>query len=73
MVCVFPHIFVFAETTQYLSSVRMANEIDPKVFKRFEIDRKLGRGAYGVVWKIIEKKSRKNFALKKCFDSFRNE
>ena len=50
----------------------MANEIDPKVFKRFEIDRKLGRGAYGVVWKIVEKKSRKNFALKKCFDSFRN-
>lgn len=51
----------------------MANDIDPKVFNRFEIDRKLGRGAYGIVWKIIERKSRKSFALKKCFDSFRNE
>ena len=50
----------------------MANEIDPNILKRFEIERKLGRGAYGIVWKINERNSKKNFALKKCFDSFRN-
>ena len=47
----------------------MANEIDPNILKRFEIERKLGRGAYGIVWKINERNSKKNFALKKCFDS----
>lgn len=50
----------------------MANEIDSKIFETFDIEQKLGCGAYGIVWKIIDKKSRKNFALKKCFDSFRN-
>jgi len=29
-------------------------------------------GAYGIVWKAIEKKSRGIVALKKCFDAFRN-
>ena len=29
--------------------------------------------AYGVVWKAVEKKTRKTVALKKCFDAFRNE
>ena len=29
-------------------------------------------GAYGIVWKAIEKKSRSDVALKKCFDCFRN-
>ena len=50
----------------------MGNEIDPTILRQYEIDRKLGRGAYGIVWKIIDRKSRKSFALKKCFDSFRN-
>lgn len=50
----------------------MANEIDQTILNQYEVDRKLGRGAYGIVWKIIDKKNRKSFALKKCFDSFRN-
>tara|TARA_B110000208_G_C11476637_1_gene324206 strand:+ start:166 stop:576 length:411 start_codon:yes stop_codon:yes gene_type:complete len=33
---------------------------------------KLGKGAYGIVWKCIDKKARKTLALKKCFDAFRN-
>ena len=28
--------------------------------------------AYGIVWKAVEKRSRAVFALKKCFDAFRN-
>ena len=34
--------------------------------------RKSNAQAYGIVWKAVEKKSRKVVALKKCFDAFRN-
>jgi len=33
---------------------------------------KIGSGAYGVVWKVIAKRSRKKLALKKIFDAFEN-
>ena len=29
-------------------------------------------GAYGIVWKAVEKRSHNVVALKKCFDAFRN-
>ncbi len=32
----------------------------------------MGRGAYGIVWKAIEKKNREVVALKKVFDAFAN-
>ncbi|CAM9127342.1 unnamed protein product [Hapterophycus canaliculatus] len=50
----------------------MSEEIDRHVLRRFEICQKLGKGAYGVVWKAIEKRTRQVLALKKCFDAFRN-
>jgi mitogen-activated protein kinase 15 len=31
-----------------------------------------GGQAYGIVWKVIDKKTRQVVALKKCFDAFRN-
>jgi len=39
---------------------------------KYEIVQKLGRGAYGIVWKAIDKKTREVVALKKCFDAFQN-
>jgi mitogen-activated protein kinase 15 len=54
------------------SKVEIMDHLDSKIEERFDLDRQLGRGAYGVVWRIIEKKTRKDFAVKKCFDSFRN-
>jgi len=50
----------------------MSEEIERHVLRRFEIAQKLGKGAYGIVWKAIEKRSRQVVALKKCFDAFRN-
>ncbi|KAG5181216.1 mitogen-activated protein kinase [Tribonema minus] len=50
----------------------MSDEIDRHVLRRFEICQKLGKGAYGIVWKATEKRSRCVVALKKCFDAFRN-
>lgn len=36
----------------------------------YEIIEKIGRGAYGIVWKIRCKKTNQIFALKKNFDVF---
>lgn len=32
----------------------------------------MGKGAYGIVWKAIEKKNREVVAVKKIFDAFAN-
>mmetsp|Transcript_13776 Transcript_13776/g.27476 ORF Transcript_13776/g.27476 Transcript_13776/m.27476 type:complete len:366 (+) Transcript_13776:24-1121(+) len=50
----------------------MSDEVDAHVLRRFELAQKLGKGAYGIVFKAIEKRSRGVIALKKCFDAFRN-
>mmetsp|Transcript_4362 Transcript_4362/g.6339 ORF Transcript_4362/g.6339 Transcript_4362/m.6339 type:complete len:377 (-) Transcript_4362:719-1849(-) len=50
----------------------MTDEVEPHVLRRFDVCQKLGRGAYGIVWKAIDKRSRKVLALKKCFEAFRN-
>ena len=47
----------------------MSEEIDPHVLKRFEICNRLGKGAYGIVWKAVDKKTKQTVALKKCFDA----
>ena len=47
-------------------------EIDKPVLKRYEAGQKLGKGAYGIVWKAVDKKSKDTVALKKIFDAFQN-
>ena len=50
----------------------MSEEIDKHVLKKYEIQQKLGKGAYGIVWKALDKRSRETVALKKIFDAFQN-
>ena len=50
----------------------MTEEVDKHVLKKYEIGQKLGKGAYGIVWKAVEKRGHTVVALKKCFDAFRN-
>lgn len=50
----------------------MTEEIEPHIYKKYEIQQKLGKGAYGVVWKAVEKKSKKTVAIKKVFEAFYN-
>ena len=45
-------------------------EIEKHVLRKYEICNKLGKGAYGIVWKAIDKRQRTTVALKKCFDAF---
>ncbi len=50
----------------------MADQIEPHILRKFEIIQKLGKGAYGIVWKAIDKKYKRVVALKKVFDAFHN-
>lgn len=49
------------------------SEIDEHILKRFDIQKRLGKGAYGIVWKAIDRKTKDVVAVKKIFDAFRNQ
>ena len=51
---------------------QMAEEMSPRVAKRFNIVSQCGKGAYGVVWKATDRRSRETVALKKCYGAFDN-
>ena len=44
---------------------KMNEEIEPHIIRKLEILQKIGKGAYGIVWKAIERKSKHVVALKK--------
>merc|ERR1712054_366461 len=48
------------------------DEVDRHVLRKYEITQKLGKGAYAVVFKAIDKKTKETVALKKIFDAFQN-
>lgn len=49
------------------------DDIEPHIYKKYEILERKGKGAYGIVWKAIERKTKKVVALKKVFDAFHND
>ena len=50
----------------------MTEEVDKHLLRKYEIAQKLGKGAYGIVWKAVDKKTKDTIALKKIFDAFQN-
>ncbi|CAD8119764.1 unnamed protein product [Paramecium sonneborni] len=50
----------------------MTEEIEAHILQKYEIMQKMGKGAYGVVWKAIVRKTKQIVALKKVFDAFHN-
>ena len=50
----------------------MVEEIESHILKRYELLNKQGKGAYGVVFKAMDKKTHETVALKKNFDAFQN-
>lgn len=51
----------------------MSDDIEKHIIEKYEIIDKRGKGAYGVVWKAIQRKSNRVVALKKVFDAFQNQ
>ena len=46
--------------------------IDPHVLRKYEVTQKLGKGAYAVVFKGVDRKTQAVVAIKKIFDAFQN-
>ena len=54
------------------ASSRPSRPRSQHVLRKYEITQKLGKGAYAVVFKAIDKKTKSVVALKKIFDAFQN-
>ncbi|XP_027949274.1 mitogen-activated protein kinase 15 [Eumetopias jubatus] len=50
-----------------------AAEVDRHVAQRYLLKRRLGKGAYGIVWKAVDKRTGEVVAIKKIFDAFRDK
>ncbi|XP_036904782.1 mitogen-activated protein kinase 15 isoform X2 [Sturnira hondurensis] len=50
-----------------------AAEVDPHVAQRYLLKRRLGKGAYGVVWKAVDRRTGEVVAIKKILDAFRDK
>uniref|UniRef100_A0A8C2PTP8 Mitogen-activated protein kinase 15 n=1 Tax=Cyprinus carpio TaxID=7962 RepID=A0A8C2PTP8_CYPCA len=48
------------------------SEVEEHITLKYEIKRRLGKGAYGIVWKAVDRKTGETVAVKKIFDAFRN-
>ena len=55
-----------------MSKTDNVEKIDKHISQRYEIINKIGKGAYGVVWKALDKVTHQTVALKKIFGAFRN-
>lgn len=55
-----------------MSKTDNVERIDKHILGRYEILQKVGKGAYGVVWKAMDKVTHTLVALKKIFGAFRN-
>ena len=49
-----------------------SDDIDRHISRKYEVVQKLGKGAYGIVWRAQDKKTKEIVALKKIFDAFQN-
>ncbi|CAD8212633.1 unnamed protein product [Paramecium octaurelia] len=48
------------------------SQVEDHILRKFELLEIKGKGAYGVVWKAVDRKTKQVVALKKIFDAFHN-
>lgn len=51
----------------------MSKELESSILQMYEPKKLLGSGAYGHVWRVVDRETRKELALKKIFDAFHND
>ncbi|XP_055204431.1 mitogen-activated protein kinase 15 isoform X2 [Gorilla gorilla gorilla] len=51
----------------------MCTAVDPRIVRRYLLRRQLGQGAYGIVWKAVDRRTGEVVAIKKIFDAFRDK
>jgi len=49
-----------------------SEELDKQVARCYEIQQRVGKGAYGIVWKAVSVETGEVVAVKKIFDAFQN-
>ncbi|XP_069032025.1 mitogen-activated protein kinase 15 [Embiotoca jacksoni] len=57
-------------STKYQSA--NVSEVEEHISLKYEIKKRLGKGAYGIVWKAVDRQTGEIVAVKKIFDAFRN-
>nr|XP_045000613.1 mitogen-activated protein kinase 15 isoform X2 [Jaculus jaculus] len=50
-----------------------AAEVDRHIAQRYLLKRRLGKGAYGIVWKAVDRRTGEVVAIKKIFDAFKDQ
>ncbi len=70
---IFRSTYPIKKNKQDTTNTTMPDEVENHIVKRYEIKKRLGKGAYGIVWKATDRKTQEVVALKKIFDAFRNE
>ena len=50
----------------------MSFEAEDHITEKYELVQKIGKGAYGYVWKAIDRRTKRVVAVKKIFDAFQN-
>jgi mitogen-activated protein kinase 15 len=50
----------------------MSSEVEAHIIRKYDIQTQLGKGAYGIVWRAIDRKTKQVVAIKKVFDAFQN-
>ncbi|MED6235817.1 hypothetical protein ATANTOWER_000681 [Ataeniobius toweri] len=48
------------------------DEVEEHISLKYEIKKRIGKGAYGIVWKAADRQTGETVAVKKIFDAFRN-
>ncbi|XP_068603254.1 mitogen-activated protein kinase 15 [Brachionichthys hirsutus] len=50
----------------------VVTEVEEHIHLKYDIKKRLGKGAYGIVWKAVDRQTGEIVAVKKIFDAFRN-